>query len=64
MTLQYGIIGPGAVGTTIAYELLRSLDTDQVHLFERKPGKYHTAKEIKENKVSCKHKHWRISTIH
>ncbi|AYU56348.1 oxidoreductase [Staphylococcus debuckii] len=36
MTLQYGIIGPGAVGTTIAYELLRSLDTDQVHLFGKK----------------------------
>lgn len=36
VTLQYGIIGPGAVGTTIAYELLRSLDTDQVHLFGKK----------------------------
>lgn len=39
MTLQYGIIGPGAVGTTIAYELLRSLDTDQVHLFGKKAWK-------------------------
>lgn len=39
MTLQYGIIGPGAVGTTIAYELLRSLDRDQVHLFGKKAWK-------------------------
>lgn len=39
VTLQYGIIGPGAVGTTIAYELLRSLDTDQVHLFGKKAWK-------------------------
>lgn len=36
MELHYGIIGPGAVGTTIAYELLKSMPEKQVHLFGRR----------------------------
>ncbi|WP_083195442.1 oxidoreductase [Staphylococcus carnosus] len=39
MELQYGIIGPGAVGTTIAYELMRTFNSNQVHLFGKREGK-------------------------
>lgn len=38
MDLHFGVIGPGAVGTTIAYELMQSFDLAHVHLFGRQEG--------------------------
>ena len=52
MDLQYGIIGPGAVGTTIAYELLRNFNSNQVHLFGKKEGEVlYQQRDTKEKAV-------------
>lgn len=52
MELQYGIIGPGAVGTTIAYELTRTFNSNQVHLFGKREGKVlYQQRDTKEEAV-------------